>query len=132
MWIYWNYILSIIRFHLTVDCVGPSAITKMENLATKYLKQWLHLLQSAYRVILFYPGVCSPSISLTVKHCKLSLLVNISQSSDPMLQELALQLDFDSGLLKINDNHREILTQARKRLVAIPFAKKLYLASNCY
>ena len=43
VWIYRNYILSIIYFHLTLDCVGPSTITKMENLATKYLKRWLQL-----------------------------------------------------------------------------------------
>ena len=43
VWIYRNYIISIIRFHLAVDCVGPSAITKMENLATKFLKRWLQL-----------------------------------------------------------------------------------------
>ena len=34
VWIYRNYVLSIIRFHLTVDGVGPSTITKMENLVT--------------------------------------------------------------------------------------------------
>ena len=79
VWIYRNYILSIIRFHLTIDCIGPSTITKMENLATKYLKRWLRLPRSATRVILYYPGVCSLSISLTVKNCKLSLLANVSQ-----------------------------------------------------
>ena len=105
-----------ICFHLTVDYVCPSAITKMENLAVKYLKQWLRLPRSATRVILYYPGVCSPSISLVAKHCKLSLLANITQSSDPMLRELALQLDFGSGLLQINDEHRGILTHARKQL----------------
>ena len=63
-------------------------------------------------------------------NCELSPLANISKSSDPMLQELALQLDFGSGLLQINDNHREILSQARKQLVTIPTTKKLYLASK--
>jgi len=79
------------------------------KIATKFLKQWLQLPRSALRVILYYPGVCSPSISLTVKHCKLSLLANVSQSSDLTLPELALQLDFGSGMLQLNDKHRLLL-----------------------
>ena len=72
--------------------------------------------------------VCAPQHFL--KHCKLSLLANITQSSDPVLQELALQLYFDSELLQINDNHCGILTQAREQLSTIPSAKKLCLASK--
>ena len=53
---------------------------------------------------------CSQYISLTVKHCKLSLLANVTQPTDPLHQELALQLDIGSGLLQIHDNHHEILT----------------------
>ena len=122
VWIYRNYVLSIIRFHLSVDCVGPSTITKMENLAVKYLKQWLRLPQSATRVISYYPGVCSSSVSLVTKDCKLSLLANIAQSSNPVCQELALQLDFGCGLLQIHWKHHNILAQARKQLCSIPSA----------
>ena len=43
-----------------------------------------------------------------------------------MLWELALRLDFGSGLLQINDEQRGILTQARKQLSSILSAKKLY------
>ena len=50
-------------------------------------------LKYSSNAIVYYPGVCSPSISLTIKNCKLSLLANVSQSSDPTLQELTLQLD---------------------------------------
>ena len=39
-------------------------------------------------------------------------------------------LYFSSGLLQINDNHREILIQAMKQLVAILSSKKLYPASK--
>ena len=74
--------------------------------------------------------VCYPSIYLTVKHCKLIFLANISQSFNPILQELALKVDCGHGLLQINDNDHEILTQARKKLVAILSVKKLYLASK--
>ena len=68
----------------------------------------------------------SPSISLAVKHCKLSLLANVSQSCDPTLRELAFQLDFGSGMLQLNDRHHEILSRAREQLNSIPCDKKLY------
>ena len=43
LWIYRNYVLSLLRFHLAVDAVTPTAISKMESIATRYLKKWLHL-----------------------------------------------------------------------------------------
>ena len=102
----------------------------MENLATKYLKQYsgsiyLEVLPESSCTTISW-SVLSQYISLTVKHCKLSLLANVTQPSDPLHQELALQLDIGSGLLQINDNHHEILIYlARKQLVAIPSAKTI-------
>ena len=60
----------------------------------------------------------------------LSLLANISKSSDPLIQELALQLDLSSNLLQINSSHQEILCQTRAQLDTIPTACKLYTASK--
>ena len=102
----------------------------MENLVIKYLKCWLCLSHSATHVILNYPGVCCPSISLILKQCKLSLLANISISSDPLIQELALQLNLSpsSGLLQIDGVHQEIITQARAQFAGIPITCKLYTA----
>jgi len=39
LWIYRNCILSLLRFHLSVDAVTPSAISKMEALVTRYMKK---------------------------------------------------------------------------------------------
>ena len=39
LWIYRNYILSLLRFHLSVDAVTPTAISKMESMVTRYLKK---------------------------------------------------------------------------------------------
>ena len=38
LWLYRNYIVSLLRFHLSVDAITICAITKPENLATRYLK----------------------------------------------------------------------------------------------
>ena len=53
LWIYRNYILSLLRFHLSVDAVTQSAISKMESMVMRYLKKWLHLPRSATKVILY-------------------------------------------------------------------------------
>lgn len=93
--IYQNYTLSIICFHLTVGCVGLSAISKIENtLPLSTLKCY-----NSFFSVLSRSGLSQYFLS-TAKHCKLSLLANITQSSDPMLQELTLQLDFGSKLLQ--------------------------------
>ena len=63
LWLYRNYIISLLRFHLSVDAVTKGAVTKMENMATRYLKKWLGLPRSATRAVLYYPGMCCPSIS---------------------------------------------------------------------
>ena len=39
LWLYRNYIVSLLRFHLSVDAITKSAIGKLENLATHYLKK---------------------------------------------------------------------------------------------
>ena len=92
LWFYRNYIVSLLRFHLSVDAITKPAITKLENLATHYLKKWLRLPRCATRAILYYPGVCCPSISQVSREAKLSLLSCISATGDPQLQQLGLQL----------------------------------------
>ena len=62
LWVYQNYILSLLCIHLCVDAVTPTAISKIESMATHYLKKWLNLPRSATRAILYYPGVCCPSV----------------------------------------------------------------------
>jgi len=34
LWLYRNYIVSLLRFHLLVDVVMKGAVTNMENMAT--------------------------------------------------------------------------------------------------
>jgi len=50
LWIYRNYILSLLHFHLSVDAVTPTAISKMEALVTRYLKKWLQFWEYAVPV----------------------------------------------------------------------------------
>ena len=83
LWLYRNYIVSLLHFHLSVDAITKSAIGKLENLATRYLKKWLGLPRCATRALLYYPGVCCPSVSVVSREAKLSLLSCISTSGDP-------------------------------------------------
>ena len=75
---------------MCVDAVSKGAISKLESIATRFLKKWLGLPRSATRVILYYPGVCCPSVSQVSREAKLSLLACVSSSSDLRLQELNL------------------------------------------
>jgi len=70
-------------------CVDAGTISKLQSIATRFLKKWLKLPCSASRVILYYPGLCCRSVSHV---SKLSLLSCISATSDLRIQELGLQL----------------------------------------
>ena len=74
LWLYRNYIISLLHFHLSIDAVTKGAVRKMENMATRYLKKWLGLPKSVTRAVLYYPGVCCPSISQVSRQVQLSLL----------------------------------------------------------
>ena len=107
LWIYRNYILSLLWFHLCVDAVSPSAISKMESMATRYLKKWLQLPRSSTRVMHYYPGVCCPSISTISREAKLNLLSCVSASSDLQLQELGVHLRLGQDFLQVQNSDQE-------------------------
>lgn len=46
-----NYIVSLLRFHLSVDSVTKGAITKMENMTVHHLNKWFNLPRSATHAI---------------------------------------------------------------------------------
>ena len=59
---------------LPVSLAGPSQ--KLESITTHFLKKWINLPQSATHahVVLYYPGICYPSISHVTREAILSLL----------------------------------------------------------
>jgi len=130
LWLYRNYIVSLLRFHLSVDAITNNAIRKLENLATRYLKKWLALPRSATRAILYYPGVCCPSVSQVSREAKLSLLSCISATADPQLQQLGLQLHLGDAYLQTQTEDYNILSKARSQLSSFPMARPLYVLSK--
>ena len=108
LWIYRNYVISILRFHLFVDAVSSWTISRLESIATCFLKKWLKFPHSTSRVILYCTGVCCPSITHVSREEKLSLLSYVSATSDPSLQELGLQLHLGNVALQINGNEYSI------------------------
>ena len=122
LWIYRNHILSLLHFHRSIDAVTQSTISKLESMATHHLKKWLHLPRSATQVILYYPGVCCPSVSYISREAKLNLLSCVNTSSDPQLHELGLHLQLGKDFLQVQGNDYSILTAAKKQLTDFPFA----------
>jgi len=126
LWIYRNYIISLLRFHLCVDAITNHAINQLESMVTRYLKRWLQLPRNATRVILYYPGVCCPSVSQVCREAKLSLLSCVCASSDPRLQELGLHLHFGNDLLQFQSQDYSILSAAQSQVSGMPLARSLY------
>ena len=125
LWLYRNYIVSLLHFHLSVDAVTKGTVKNMENVATHHLKKWLSLPRSATRAILYYPGMCCPSISQVSRQAKLSLLSCISATSDVQLQELGLQLHLGDSYLQTNNSDYSILSEAHSQLTSLSMAHHL-------
>ena len=130
LWIYRNYIIPLLRFTLCVDSVSVSTISQLESTATRYLKKWLNLPLSATRVLLYYPGICCPSITQVSREAKLSLLSCVSVSSDSRLQELGLQLQLGNVALQIRDTDYSLLMRAHEQLSSLPTARSLYMKAK--
>ena len=93
----------------------------------KRLRLWsLHI----RRVVLYYPGVCCPSISHVSREAKLSLLACVSASADQQLQELGLQLHLGNVAMQIEDNTYSILSNAKMQLSKFPSARSLYIKAK--
>ena len=102
----------------------------MENTTTRYLKRWLGLPKSATCAVLYYPGMCCPSISQVSRQAWLSLLSCIDASSDYQLQELGLQLHLGDAYLQTHASDYSILSEAHSQLTSFPMARQLYLLSK--
>jgi len=89
--------------------------------------KWLGLPRCATWAILYYPGVCCPSISVVSREAKLSLLSCISASGDPQLQQLGLQLHL---YLQTQASDYQLLSKAHLQLSSFPMAYPLYLLSK--
>ena len=122
LWNYCNYILSLLHFHLSVDTVTQSIISKVESMTTQYLKKWLHLPRSATKVILYYLGICCSSVSYISREAKLNLLSYVSASSDPQFHELGIHLQLGKDFLQVRDQDYSILMATRKQFSTLPLA----------
>ena len=76
LWLYRNYIVSLFCFHLSVDSVTTNDITILLLIILRDGSR------SATCAVLYYPGMCCPSISYISKQAKLSALSCISVLSD--------------------------------------------------
>jgi len=85
---------------------------------------------SATRAVLYYPGVCSPSISHISREAKLSLLACVDASTDDRLQELGFQLHLGNVAMQIEDSTYSILLNAKKQLSTLPSARSLYVKTK--
>ena len=81
-------------------------------------------------MVLYYPGICCPSISHISREAKLSLLTCVDASTDHRLQEFGFQLHFGNIAMQIEDSTYSILLNAKKQLSTLPSARSLYVKAK--
>jgi len=93
IWIYRYYVIPAIFFQLAVNNIPPTTISKIQAMATHFLKKWLRLLRCATLSILFHPNVLNlPYLPHSQEKAKLNLLTTVTSSPDPKIKELLSSL----------------------------------------
>ena len=115
VWIYRNFVVPSLFFHLSVNSFSVSAIKKLQSKATCFLKRWLRLPRSPTLSILFHPEVLNlPYLQHYVEKAKLNCLSTISSSVDPRISELSSCLDIVQRSMSIPDPCVSLFTQVVK------------------
>jgi len=111
-------------------CYKQRSHLQVGNLAFSFLKKCLELPRCATHVVLYYPGICCPSLLQMSREAKLSLLSCISISGDPQLLELGLLLHLVNAYLQTQDLDYDILSEAHLQLSSFPMARPHYLLTK--
>ena len=127
LWLYWNYIVSLLHFHLSVDSVTAGAITQNVKYCHLSSEEMVELPTKCHSCCVI---LSRDALSQVSKQVKFTLLSCISVSSYQKIQELGLQLHLGEKYLQTRDIDYSILFKARSQLASIPMAHRLYLESK--
>ena len=123
LWILQHLLIPSTHFHLAVNNISPSTIANLENITTRYVKKWLGLPRNASRVIFNHPAVINlPPFRVTHTIAKISLLINLSHSTDPSVLQLCENLLLSQSTLgnvgvceKAKSIHRKLTPSLSKK-----------------
>ena len=89
LWILCSLIIPSIHFHLAVNTILATTISFLDNSIAKLIKKWLKLPRNATRIIFHHPSILNiPPLRDCQSKAKISLLANISTSTDPAVREI--------------------------------------------
>ena len=90
IWIYRRYLVPSLHYKLAVNAVTKTTISKMNAMATKYVKKWLGLTRSTTVAVVHHPAVLDiPFLHEYRTKAKLTYLSAVTLSSDPLIAEIS-------------------------------------------
>ena len=127
LWIYKHYLAPSLNFHLAINVISQSKLSKLEAFATKMIKKWLNLPRCATRAILYHTKVLNcPQLSFLYSKTSLGYLVAIEGSTDIVVSELTPLLDSPTTQkhLGFPPSCFNILEEGRRSVSTIPSLKR--------
>ena len=117
VWIWKNYLAPSLHFLLMVDVISESSVLKIQKKITKFIKKWLNLPRCCTLSAVFHPDVLNlPFLPQARESAKLSMIIAIEQSKDPLITECMSLLKNPDFLSRneIPQNSISLLEAARK------------------
>ena len=121
VWIWKNYLAPSLHFLLMVDIIPESSILTIQKKITKFIKKWLNLPRCCTLATIFHPMVLNLPFLPQARECaKLSMIVSIGQSKDPLITECISLLNNPDFLSRnqLPQNSIQLLDAARRSACA--------------
>ena len=89
IWIFKNFVSSVLHFHLAVERLTMSSIISAQSSVLKFVKNWLNLPRNCTPGTVFHPDVLDlPFLPHLKQSAKLSYILAIERSVDPLIIQL--------------------------------------------
>ena len=87
-WIYSHYLAPSLHFHLAVNAIRKTTITRLQSIVNRSLKSWLGLPRCSTLAVLYHPEILDvPYLPHMAEKAKTSHLSIVLSSTDPLVQE---------------------------------------------
>ena len=97
VWVYQNYLMPSLNFHLTVSDISRSQILNLQKVLTKNIKAWLNLPRSLTPAVLFHSnGLALAHLPTMLTEAKARLLLTVQTSRDDSISSFMRSLNADA------------------------------------
>ena len=97
VWVYQNYLMPLLNFHLTVSIISRFQILNLQKVLTKNIEAWLNLPRCLTPAVLFHSnGLALAHLPTMLTEAKARLLLTVQTSRDDGISSFMRSLNSDA------------------------------------